>query len=289
MTRGHEPHTPAQRPSRAIDWRKHGFRLIIVALLAFTLIPILFMVTTSVKTPLEIRASGAFFPSEGLFWENWTRAYRNVPVQTYLLNSTLTAFFSALVAVLLALPVSYVIGRFDYGGRLLPSWILGGYVTPPIVISIPVFMLMRQLRLIDSTPGLVIVHAVAALPVAVWMLESFIRKVPHELDESAWLDGAGRWRALFQVITPVIMPGIIATFIICMILSWNEFLFALLLTYSEASQTFPIGIANFIGEHGQQFGEMSAAALGGLVPIYLLAFFFQHYLVQGLSEGSVKA
>lgn len=288
MTRGHDPQPEPARPRRSIDWRKHAFRLIIVALLAFTLIPIFFMVTTSVKTPLEIRVSGAFFPSEGLFWENWTRAYRNVPVHTYLLNSTLTAFFSALVAVLLALPVSYAIGRFDYGGRLLPSWILGGYVTPPIVISIPVFMLMRQIRLIDSIAGLVIVHAVAALPVAVWMLESLIRKVPRELDESAWLDGAGHWRALFQVVTPVIMPGIIATFIICMILSWNEFLFALLLTYSETSQTFPIGIANFIGEHGQQFGEMSAAALGGLVPVYLLAFFFQRYLVQGLSEGSVK-
>jgi multiple sugar transport system permease protein len=286
-------------PRRPLNWQGITFAAVALFLLAFTLIPIFFMVSTSVKTPLEIRESGAFFPGSELYWENWTKAYRNVPVHLYLFNSTLTAVFSATLAILLALPVSYAIGRFDYGGGLLPAWILGGYVTPPIVISIPVFMLFRQvdslpfikdsIGFIDTIHGLSIIHAVASMPVAVWMLESFIRKIPHELDESAWLDGASRLRTLVSIITPVILPGIIATFIICMILSWNEFLFALILTYSEASQTFPIGISNFIGEHGQQFGEMSAAALGGLVPIFILAFIFQRFLVQGLSEGSVKA
>jgi len=93
---------------------------------------------------------------------------------------------------------------------------------------------------------------------------------------------------LVRIITPIVMPGLVATFIICMILSWNEFLFALVLTFSQNAQTFPIGISNFIGEHGQQFGEMSAAALGGLVPIYVLAFIFQRYLIEGLSSGAVK-
>ncbi|MDX2138238.1 MAG: carbohydrate ABC transporter permease [Chloroflexota bacterium] len=275
------------------------FIVISMLLLAFTLIPILFMVTTSLKSPMEIRTAGTLLPGAELYWENWTRAYRNVPVHIYLLNSTLTAIFSAALAIVLALPVSYVIARFNFGGSLLPSWILGTYVTPPIVIAIPVFMLFRQIDSlplikdtigwIDTVHGLALVHAVGSLPVAVWMLESFIHKVPHELDESAWLDGASRLRTVWSIIVPVILPGIIATFIICMILSWNEFLFALILTYSDASQTFPIGISNFIGEHGQQFGEMSAAALGGLVPIFVLALIFQRYLVEGLSEGSVKS
>jgi multiple sugar transport system permease protein len=207
--------------------------------------------------------------------------------------------FSAFLAIALGLPVSYAIARFNFGGGFLPSWILGTYVTPPIVICIPVFMLFRQIDslpliknsigLIDTIHAMALVHAVGSLPVAVWMLESFIRKVPQELDESASLDGANKLYTLIRIIAPVILPGIIATFIICMILSWNEFLFALILTYSEASQTFPIGISNFIGEHGQQFGEMSAAALGGLVPVFVLAFIFQRYLVDGLSEGSVKS
>jgi multiple sugar transport system permease protein len=281
-------------PDTAVQERQFRLRgshiavLAVVMLLAFTLIPILFMVTTSLKSPIDIRMSGAFLPSGDLFFENWTRAYRNVPVHIYLFNSTVTAFASAALAIAVGLPVSYVIARFNFGGKLLPSWILGTYVTPPIVITIPLFMMMRQFRLIDSLAGLILVHGVSSLPVAVWLLESFIRKLSPELDEAAWLDGATKVGALVRVIAPVILPGIVATFIICMILSWNEFLFAVLLTYSDKSQTFPIGISNFIGEHGQQFGEMSAAALGGLVPVYLLAFFFQRFLIEGLAEGSVK-
>lgn len=278
---------PEPQPQKR-NWSRWVFLAVIVGLLLFTLIPILYMVTTSLKSPIEIRSTGAFIPSE-IFLDNWTKAYRNVPVHTYLFNSTVVAVGSAALAILVALPVSYVIGRFRFGGSLFPAWILGTYVTPPIVISIPVFIVIRTAGLIDTKTGLTVVHAVASLPVAVWLLESFVRKVPRELDESAWIDGAGRVRTLFQVIAPVILPGIVATYIICMILSWNEFLFALVLTYSPQSETFPIGISNFIGEHGQQFGEMSAAALGGLVPVYLLAFFAQRYLVEGLSEGSVKS
>lgn len=261
--------------------------LIVIALLLFTLIPILYMVTTSLKEPIEIRRSGAFFP-ETVTDINWIRAYRNVPVHIYLGNSTFVAIASALFAVSIGIPISYVIARFNFGGSFVKNWILGTYITPPIVISIPIFLMFRTVGMLDSKLGLSIMHGVAALPVAVWLLENFIRKVPRDIDEAAWIDGLGYFGTLVRIIVPVILPGLIATFIICMVLSWNEFLFALILTYTRNAQTFPIGISNYIGEHGQQFGEMSAAALGGLVPIYLLAFFFQRYLVQGLSSGTVK-
>lgn len=286
LERTQSPEPP--RRGFSINWTRLTFTLVIVALLAFTLIPIFYMVTTSLKEPIEIRRTGALLPEDGFHTVNWERAYRNVPVHIYLYNSTVVAVVSALLAVGVAMPISYVIARFRFGGGILMGWILGTYITPPIVISIPIFLMFRPLGLIDSKVGLAIIHGVASLPVAVWLLEGFIRKIPRDLDEAAWIDGAGRIATVWRVITPVILPGLVATFIICMILSWNEFLFALILTFSRDAQTFPIGISNFIGEHGQQFGEMSAAALGGLVPIYLLAFFFQRYLVQGLSEGAVK-
>lgn len=288
--------TPAQIDRKTSLLSRFGLRvnvfqivltLIVIALLLFTLLPILYMVTTSFKEPIEIRRSGAFFP-QTVTDINWVRAYRNVPVHIYLGNSTLVALGSALFAVAVGIPISYVIARFHWGGGFLKNWILGTYITPPIVISIPIFLMFRTAGLIDSKLGLAILHGVAALPVAVWLLESFIRKVPRDIDEAAWIDGAGHFGTLVRIIVPVVLPGLIATFIICMVLSWNEFLFALILTYTRTAQTFPIGISNYIGEHGQQFGEMSAAALGGLVPIYLLAFFFQRYLVQGLSSGTVK-
>ncbi|MCL6509230.1 MAG: carbohydrate ABC transporter permease [Anaerolineae bacterium] len=267
---------------RALRWVTVGL------LLAFTLIPLIFMVTTSLKSPIEIRISGSLIPSEGIFWVNWERAFRNVPLPNYLLNSLVVGVLSTAMTLLIALPASYAFVRFRAGGRFLPSWILGTYVAPPIVISVPVFMLMRAVGLVDRPFGLALLHMVANLPVATWMLMDFMRTIPTEIEEAAQMDGSSHCGVLLRIVIPLILPGLVATAIICLILSWNEFLFALILTYSLRSQTFPIGISEFQGEHGLQFGEISAAALTGIVPVYVLALFFQRYLIHGLTRGGVK-
>jgi multiple sugar transport system permease protein len=272
-------------------YRLAGRTARVVLLLIFAagvLLPVVYMATTSLKQPIEIRESGALFPTNGLFFDNWTRAYRNVPLFHYLLNSSLTAVLSTLIALIVAIPSTYAIVRFRTGGRLLPAWILGTYVMPPIVVSLPIFAMMRTAGLTDKLAGLIIVHAMSNLPVAVWLLDGFVRAIPRELEEAAWADGYNRFDTLLRVVVPLIKSGLVATGMICLILSWNEFLFALILTYSPASQTFPIGVAQYEGEHGLQFGEMSAAALTGIVPIYVLVLFFQRHLVQGLTHGGVK-
>lgn len=277
------------KPLRPMRTAMHLLRWATVALLlAFTLIPLVFMVTTSLKSPIEIRVSGSLFPTEGIFLVNWERAFRNVPLPRYLWNSLIVGLISTAMTLLVAVPASYAIVRFRAGGRWLHSWILGTYVAPPIVISVPVFMLMRAVGLVDQPFGLALLHMVANLPVATWMLMDFIRSLPVEVEEAAQMDGASYWGVLLRIVVPLILPGLIATAIICLILSWNEFLFALILTYSLRSQTFPIGISEFQGEHGLQFGEISAAALTGIVPVYVLAMFFQRYLIHGLTRGSVK-
>ncbi len=281
-----------QRPkpsTQLVRTSMHVVRWAIVGLLlAFTLIPLIFMLTTSLKSPIEIRVSGNLFPTEGIFWVNWERAFRNVPLPSYLLNSLIAGIVSTIMTLLVALPASYAFVRFRTGGRFLPSWILGTYIAPPIVISVPVFMLMRTVGLIDRPFGLALAHMVANLPVATWMLMDFIRTVPSEIEEAAQIDGASPWGVLVRIVAPLILPGLVATAIICLILSWNEFLFALVLTYSIRSQTFPIGISEFQGEHGLQFGEISAAALTGILPVYILAMFFQRYLIHGLTRGGIK-
>ena len=266
-----------------------GARIVLLLVFAVgVLLPIVYMAATSLKEPIEIRETGALLPSKGLFIINWERAYRNVPLHKYLINSTLTAVSSTLIALLIAVPVTYAIVRFGAGGRILPAWILGTYIMPPIVVSLPIFAMMRTVGLIDSVLGLIIIHAMANLPVAVWLLDGFVRAIPQELEQAAWVDGYSRFDTLVRVVVPLIRSGLVATGIICLILSWNEFLFALILTYSDASHTFPIGISRYEGEHGLQFGEMSAGALTGIVPIYILVLFFQRYLVQGLTQGGVK-
>ena len=276
------PLHPMRTAMRALRWVTVGL------LLAFTLIPLIFMVTTSLKSPIEIRISGSLIPSEGIFWVNWERAFRNVPLPNYLLNSLVVGVLSTAMTLLISLPASYAFVRFRAGGRFLPSWILGTYVAPPIVISVPVFMLMRAVGLVDRPFGLALLHMVANLPVATWMLMDFMRAIPTEIEEAAQMDGSSHWGVLLRIVIPLILPGLVATAIICLILSWNEFLFALILTYSLRSQTFPIGISEFQGEHGLQFGEISAAALTGIVPVYVLALFFQRYLIHGLTRGGVK-
>jgi multiple sugar transport system permease protein len=260
----------------------------LVAFTLFVLIPIIYMITTSIKDPIEIRESGALFPTKGVFIINWVHAYSAEPLFGFLFNSTVVAVFSSLLALVIAVPTTYAIVRFNIGGNILPSMILGGYVMPPIVVSIPFFMLVKTIGLPNTKLGLILVHTMINTPVAVWLLDSFFRTIPKELEEAAWINGYSRFDTLMRVVLPLVRPGLIATGVIVMILSWNEFLMALLLTSSPAAQTFPVGISRYQGEHGLQFGEMSAAALTGIVPIYILVFVFQRYVVAGLTRGGVK-
>jgi len=262
--------------------------LAIIAFSIFILLPLIFMVTTSIKQPIEIRESGALLPTRGIYIINWVNAFITEPLGMFLRNSTLVAVISTFFVMLIAVPTSYSIVRFTTGGNALPSLILGGYVMPPIVVSIPIFMGIKSLGLANTTSGLIITHVILNVTIAVFLLDSFIRTVPRELEEAAWIDGYSRFDTLVKVVLPLIRPGLIATGIIVLILSWNEFLMALLLTYDPSAQTFPVGISRYQGQHGLQFGEMSAAALTGIIPIYILVFFFQRYVVAGLTRGGVK-
>jgi len=263
--------------------------LALVAFSLFVLLPIFYMFMTSIKDQIEIRASGALFPQKGIHLINWIYAWVTEPLHLFLRNSTIIAVFSTILVMIIAVPTTYAIVRFKVGGELLPSMILGGYVMPPIVVSIPIFFMIKALGLANKLPGMILVHTIINTPIAVWLLDSFVRTIPKELEEAAWIDGYSRFQTLMKVVLPLIRPGLIATGIICMILSWNEFLLALLLTTDpRGAQTFPVGISRYQGQHGLQFGEMSAAALSGVIPIYLIVFIFQRYVVAGLTRGGVK-
>ena len=268
--------------SKLIGW--------IIALLFLTIIllPIIYIAATSLKIPLEIRTSGAIFPQGGITTENWVKAFRNVPLTKYLLNSTMVAICSTLITLVIAVPTIYTVVRFKTGGSVLPSFILGTYMMPPIVVTVPIFAMIKILNLQDSLVGLILVHSMMNIPLAFWLLDSYIRNIPVELEHAAWVDGYSKFDTLLKIVYPLIKPGVLSTGVVCLIMSWNEFLFALILTYSDASRTFPIGISQYIGEHGMQFGEMSAAALAGIIPIYILVFIFSKNLVEGLGRSGVK-
>jgi multiple sugar transport system permease protein len=259
-----------------------------VVFVGIIILPIFYIAMTSIKIPLEISLSGALFPAMGITGVNWINAFRTVPLVQFLFNSTVAAVISTVIVIAVAIPATYSIIRFNTGGWFLPTWIIGTYVMPPIVVSIPVFAMVKLVHLQNNLIGLILVYAMANLPVAVWLLDSYIRNLPKELEYAAWVDGYGKFETLLRVVFPLIRPGVVSAAVICMILSWNEFLFALLLTYSPVSNTFTIGISRFIGQHGMQFGEMSAAALAGIIPIYVIVLLFSRNVVEGLTRGGVK-
>jgi multiple sugar transport system permease protein len=159
---------------------------------------------------------------------------------------------------------------------------------PAIVTAVPLFLMMRDLRLLDTKVSLIIVYTAFNLPFVVWMMRGFFDEVPRDLEEAALVDGDSRLGALVRVVLPLVAPGLAATAVFCLIVSWNEFLFALVLTQTDASMTLPVGIAGRVTQYEIKWGVMSAAGAVAIVPILVFAMAMQKYLVRGLSLGAVK-
>lgn len=264
----------------ALKWVVIGVAIIVAVL------PILYMLGMSFKSPDDI-LSTRILPSR-LAFENWAAAFQNWPILTYLRNSILSAIIAVIVALVISIPANFAMARLRAGGKQALGLIVSAYVAPPIVAIIPLFILVRTVGLMDTVVGLGIVEGLLLTPVAVWLLDGFFRAIPHEIDEAAQIDGCGPFRTLWSVILPLTAPGIVAVSIIVFILVYNDFLIPLLLTQSDASQTLPVGIALMQGGREVMFGQMAAASLAGIIPVYLLALFAQKWLVGGLTQGSIK-
>jgi multiple sugar transport system permease protein len=266
--------------------RLAGRWLAIAAVITCAMLPVSYLFATSFKTRDEI-LTGSFLP-RGLYWHNWPDAFRAVDLPLFMRNSLAVGAMSAAITLALAVPATYSMARFGTGGKALPSIVLGSYIAPPVVALLPLFYLLRRIGGIDTLWGLALVHGLASVPIAVWLLDGFVRAMPRQIEEAALIDGAGPYRILFRMVVPLIMPGIVATGIICFILSYNELLFALVMTYSPSTQTLPVGIALFQGDRLVNYGQMSAASLAGILPVYVIALLFQRSLIGGRTGGALK-
>jgi ABC-type glycerol-3-phosphate transport system permease component len=171
--------------------------------------------------------------------------------------------------------------------RALSSWILSTIMFPPIVAVVPVFILAGKLQLTDTYPVLVIPYAAFNLPMVIWVLRSTINQIPREVEQAALVDGATRTGVLLRVILPLVMPGVATAAILSIVLSWNEFLFALTLT-REHVKTAPVGVAEFTGLFGTQYGYLTAASVVIVAPILVLVMILRRRFVSGLTFGAVK-
>ncbi|MFG6589360.1 carbohydrate ABC transporter permease [Sulfitobacter sp. MOLA879] len=258
----------------------------LVAMIVFFALPIVYMAATSFKTPDDV-LQGRLLPDE-VTLANYPNAFSHVPVMRMIVNSVAASLLSATITLVIAVPATYATIKLKAFARTVPNITLASYAAPPIIALVPLFYLLQSARLMDSVLGLALVHGLMNLPVAFWLLRSFVADIPEDIDEAAWIDGAGYFRTMIVVILPLIFPGILATGLICIILSYNEFLFASALTFSESSRTITVGMSLFQGERLVNFGQMAAASLAGMAPIYLIALMFQRHLVGGLTHGSIK-
>ena len=270
--------------------RPAKYALAIAAVIA-AVVPVYWMLTISLKTEVDQFASPpkwfTFTPTLAHYYDAFsTRSFGK-----YLITSAIVATLSTACAMVLGTLAAYGLSRFRLRGQLdrrLSLWILSTRMFPPIVTAVPLFLMMRDLRLINTITSLVIVYTALNLPFVVWMMRGFFRELPRELEEAAIVDGDSRLGALVRVILPLVTPGLAATAVFCLIVSWNEFLLALVLTQTDAAMTLPVGIAGRVTQYEIKWGVMSAAGVVAMVPILAFALAVQRYLVRGLSLGAVK-
>jgi multiple sugar transport system permease protein len=272
--------------------QRRGTRVLLWALLAVVLVlygfPFVYLVLTSLKPPIEAIAVPPSVVPRSWSLENYATALATPGVLPSFINSMSTALISTGLALVLAVPAAYGITRFGTrAGQVFMSATLVTRMVPPVAIGIPLVAMMTGLHLRDTPSGLGLAHTTISLPLAIWLLCSFFEAVPVELEEAARVDGCGRLRALWSVIIPVVSGGIAVTAIFAFLASWNEFLFALLLT-ATAGQTTPIVIANFQTQFGLQWGPMTALACLYSVPVIGLTLLLQRRIVAGLTLGAVK-
>ena len=259
--------------------------VIIVASYAF---PFVYLASTSFKPPVEAIAVPPSLIPKSWSLENYQAALGTFGVIPSFINSITTALISTALTIVLAVPAAYAITRFaTRSGQVFMFGTLVTRMVPPVAIGIPLVAIMTGIGLRDTPTGTALAQTTIALPLAIWLLTSFFESVPIELEEAATMDGASRIRILISVIVPVVSGGIAVAAIFAFLASWNEFLFALLLTAIRA-QTTPVVIANFQTQFGLQWGAMTALAILYSLPVVAVTFLLQKRIVGGLTLGAVK-
>ena len=254
--------------------------------------PIVFMITTSLKDTEVARQ----MPPQWLFtpkFENYLKVLSggegfSQGFDSLLLNSIIVTVSSTILCLLVAFPAALALSKPKFRKReFLSSWILSTYMFPPIVAIIPIFIFAGKIQALDTYAVLAIPYAAFNLPIVIWILKSSIEQIPAEIEEAARVDGANGWHYVSKILFPLTIPALATGAILSSILSWNDFLFALALTRSVA-KTAPVGIQEFTGMYGTDWGSLSAASVTIIAPVLIISVLVRRRIVSGLTFGAVK-
>jgi multiple sugar transport system permease protein len=268
-----------------------GYAVVILASI-MAIFPIYWMVATSLKTRWDswrLPPKWIFVPTLENYVSVFTgEGWNATPMGSLLAHSLIISVSATILAIFAASMTAYSLARFPHtkGSRQFAGWVLSTRVLPPVVVALPIFAMMQRLNLVDTYPGLIIPYMAFNLPFVVWMLKGFFEGIPEDLEHSAMVDGATRWQAFRMISLPLVAPGIAATAVLIWTLSWNEFLFALLLTRSL--KTAPVSVTEFVTMYGIEWGQLTATASMMALPPLILTTLVQKHLVKGLTFGAVK-
>lgn len=262
--------------------------LIVIGALLWTLIPLAWIFLSSFKYEADqFSVPPRWFPGS-LTLQNYAKFFGNAEFVRSFLNSIMVTLLSTLIALGLGVPAAYSLARFNWKhSNSIAFVILLARMTPPIVMVLPFFMIARYTNLSNTVIPIVIALSFFSVPFAVWMMRGFFQEIPVSIEEAALIDGCTRFQALRKIILPLVLPGISATSILCALISWNEFLFSLVLTGKD-TRTLPVLVNMFVSERNIEWGVMSAAAIVIVLPMVIFGMIVQNDLVRGLTMGSNK-
>ena len=267
-------------------WKKSLFYTVVVILLLVELFPIMLVLSTSFK------------PSQSIFDKNPFAAfnptlnnYKEVLLERDFLNnlkdSVIIACVTTVVSVSLGAMAAYSLARFKFkGNQKIGLGILASRMIPPITLSVPIFLLMRKINILDTHLVLILAHISFILPYIIWLTLPFFRSIPKAYEEAAMIDGCSRFNSFIRIFIPLVAPGLVVAGIFSFVYSWNDFLYALVLTGSDV-KTVPIAVSGFIGQFGPKWGAMTAAGTLAIIPIFIFALTLQKYIISGLSVGGI--
>ena len=278
----------ARRRSRSLD-RAMTIGAPVAFFLTFTLFPMYWLVNSSLKPAGELFTFPPHYWPDAPTLGNYVKAMFQTRLGALYLNSAIVATATCLMLFALIVFAGYAMARFDFRGRttLIVLFLLG-QVLPHVVMLIPAFVLLKFFGLLDTRASLVLVYVVILLPFSVMTMRGFYQSIPRDLEEAAMIDGCSRVGALFRVVLPAVMPGLVATTIYGFINAWNELIFAVILISSPKLQTLPVGLMSLSDEMRTEYGLMLATAVLALIPSLLLFGYIQRFLTGGLSAGAVK-
>jgi multiple sugar transport system permease protein len=256
----------------------------------FAGLPVLWMLSTSFKNNGEVFQNPPQLITDGFSFDAYTEILGNAAQLRFFLNSYIVALSVTALTLLVAILAGFAFSRFTFPfQKTINAVIVSVQAVPPITLVIPYFGLVVALGLYDTYAGLILTHMVFTLPYAIIMITAYLNTLPKELDESVKVDGGNSWTALWRILVPISVPGLIAVGVYTFMISWNEYLFALSLTRTDDMRTVPIGIQLLMGQHSYEWNQMMAMSILGSIPVLVLFLIFQRRFIGGLTAGAVKA